>query len=144
MSKLRRQHSANTPSVVETKNLIDIKAKTGNVYESISIVAKRANQINVSLKEELLKLIDLTNSLLLLSKLANERKGVTALAEVRIDEVLFLYRIRKNSRSRMVDSLKLLDNFVSTPHVGGSSDEAIMSMGLSAIDNLYGLLKGRA
>lgn len=43
----------------------------------------------ISLKEELLKLIDLTNSLLLLSKLANERKGVTALAEVRIDEVLF-------------------------------------------------------
>ena len=37
----------------------------------------------------MLKLIDLTNSLLLLSKLANERKGVTALAEVRIDEVLF-------------------------------------------------------
>ena len=27
----------------------------------------------------------------------------------RIDEVLFLYRIRKNSRSRMVDSLKLLE-----------------------------------
>jgi len=43
----------------------------------------------ISIKEELLKLIDLTNSLLLLSKLANERKGVTALAEVRIDEVLF-------------------------------------------------------
>ncbi len=43
----------------------------------------------ISLKEELLKLIDLTNSLLLLSKLANERKGVTALTEVRIDEVLF-------------------------------------------------------
>lgn len=53
MSKLRRQHSANTASVIETKNLIDIKAKTGNLYESISIVAKRANQINVSLKEEL-------------------------------------------------------------------------------------------
>lgn len=42
-----------------------------------------------SLKEELLKLIDLTNSLLLLSKLANESKAVTAMNEVRIDEVLF-------------------------------------------------------
>jgi DNA-directed RNA polymerase subunit K/omega len=30
-----------------------IKAKTGNVYESIAIVAKRANQINIMLKEEL-------------------------------------------------------------------------------------------
>ena len=53
MSKLRRQLSANTASVVETKSLIDIKAKTGNLYESIAIVAKRANQINIALKEEL-------------------------------------------------------------------------------------------
>jgi DNA-directed RNA polymerase subunit K/omega len=53
MSKLRRQLSANTSSVVETKNLIDIKAQTGNLYESISIISKRANQINISLREEL-------------------------------------------------------------------------------------------
>src|SRR6187397_307878 len=53
MSKLRRQQSANTPNIVETKNLVDIKAKTGNLYESIAIVAKRANQINIALKEEL-------------------------------------------------------------------------------------------
>ena len=53
MSKLRRQLSANSISVVETKNLIDIKAKTGNLYESIAIVAKRANQINITIKEEL-------------------------------------------------------------------------------------------
>ena len=45
--------SANTTNVVEAKNLLDIKAPTGNLYESISIIAKRANQINVSLKEEL-------------------------------------------------------------------------------------------
>src|SRR6187200_2605538 len=53
MSKLRRQLSANTSNVAETRNLTDIKNKTGNLYESISIIAKRANQINVSLKEEL-------------------------------------------------------------------------------------------
>src|SRR5437763_5941114 len=53
MSKLRRQLSANTSNVVETRNLTDIKAKTGNLYESIAIVAKRANQINISVKEEL-------------------------------------------------------------------------------------------
>ena len=53
MSKLRRQMSANTASVVETKSLVDIKAKTGNLYESIAIVARRANQINISLREEL-------------------------------------------------------------------------------------------
>ena len=53
MSKLRRQLSVGTSNVVETKNLNDIKEKTGNLYESISIVGKRANQINISLKEEL-------------------------------------------------------------------------------------------
>jgi DNA-directed RNA polymerase subunit K/omega len=30
-----------------------MKGKTGNVYESIAIIAKRANQINITLKEEL-------------------------------------------------------------------------------------------
>lgn len=54
MSKLRKQWGANTTSnVVETKNLVDIKNKTGNIYESIAIVGKRANQINIVLKEEL-------------------------------------------------------------------------------------------
>src|SRR5213075_560011 len=53
MSKLRRQLSAGIANIVETKNLADIKEKTGNLYESIAIVGKRANQINISLKEEL-------------------------------------------------------------------------------------------
>src|SRR5690348_18227651 len=58
MSKLRRQQNSNTANVVETQNLIDIKNKTGNLYESITIVAKRANQINISLKEELHNKLD--------------------------------------------------------------------------------------
>ena len=53
MSKLRRQLSANTSSVVEPKKLSDLKDKTGNLYESIAVIAKRANQINITLKEEL-------------------------------------------------------------------------------------------
>ena len=53
MSKLRRQMGANTSSVVETKSLIDLKNQTGNLYESIAIIAKRANQINITIKEEL-------------------------------------------------------------------------------------------
>lgn len=53
MSKLRRQLSANIASVIETKNLLSIKQQTGNLYESINIISRRANQINVSLKEEL-------------------------------------------------------------------------------------------
>lgn len=58
MSKLRRQLSANTSNVVETRNLTDIKGKTGNLYESIAIVAKRANQINIAMKEELHNKLD--------------------------------------------------------------------------------------
>ncbi len=53
MSKLRRQLSSSTSNVVEPKSLFDIKEKTGNLYESIAIIAKRANQINISIKEEL-------------------------------------------------------------------------------------------
>ena len=53
MSKLRRQLSANTSNVIETKSLVAIKNKTGNLYESIAIISKRANQINITLKEEL-------------------------------------------------------------------------------------------
>ena len=53
MSKFRRQNSNNSVSVIEAKNLADIKGKTGNLYEAINIIAKRANQINVAIKEEL-------------------------------------------------------------------------------------------
>jgi len=53
MSRLRRQHSTNTTNNVETRDLNELRQKTGNVYESIAVIAKRANQINISLKEEL-------------------------------------------------------------------------------------------
>ena len=41
-----------------TRNIGDIEKKTGNVYESIVILSKRANQINVELKEELTAKLD--------------------------------------------------------------------------------------
>ncbi|MEO6917010.1 MAG: DNA-directed RNA polymerase subunit omega [Chitinophagaceae bacterium] len=53
MSKIRRQLSSVTANTAETKNLTDIKNKTGNLYESIAIIGKRANQINITMKEEL-------------------------------------------------------------------------------------------
>jgi DNA-directed RNA polymerase subunit K/omega len=58
MSKLRRQLSAGIANNVETKSLNDLKNKTGNIYESIAVIAKRANQINISLKEELHNKLD--------------------------------------------------------------------------------------
>lgn len=36
-----------------TRDVVDLEEKTGNVYESIAMLGKRANQINVELKEEL-------------------------------------------------------------------------------------------
>src|SRR3982751_926910 len=53
MSLLRRQLSTSTSNNIETRDVNELKLKTGNTYESIAIVAKRANQINISLKEEL-------------------------------------------------------------------------------------------
>lgn len=53
MSRSRRQLSIHTSNNVDTRNVNELKEKTGNVYESIAIIAKRANQINISLKEEL-------------------------------------------------------------------------------------------
>ncbi len=53
MSRSRRQLSTSTTNNVETRNLQDLKNKTGNLYASIAIIAKRANQINITIKEEL-------------------------------------------------------------------------------------------
>jgi len=53
MSRLRRQISSSTSNTAETKSLTQIKAPTGNIYESIAIIAKRANQINIAIREEL-------------------------------------------------------------------------------------------
>ena len=36
-----------------TRNLNEIDAPTGNLYESLAIIAKRANQISTEIKEEL-------------------------------------------------------------------------------------------
>ncbi|MCL6523328.1 MAG: DNA-directed RNA polymerase subunit omega [Thermoflavifilum sp.] len=53
MSKAKTSLVHHINPSIETRNVSDIKAKTGNIYESIAIIAKRANQINIALKEEL-------------------------------------------------------------------------------------------
>ncbi|HJT72793.1 MULTISPECIES: DNA-directed RNA polymerase subunit omega [Chitinophaga] len=53
MSKIKRGLTSSINPMVETKNTTEIKGKTGNLYESIAVIAKRANQINISVKEEL-------------------------------------------------------------------------------------------
>jgi DNA-directed RNA polymerase subunit K/omega len=43
----------NVPTNTITRKLSDIEEPTGNVYESVVAIAKRANQISTSLKQEL-------------------------------------------------------------------------------------------
>jgi DNA-directed RNA polymerase subunit K/omega len=58
MSLLRRQLNTNITNNIETRDINELKSKTGNIYESIAIIAKRANQINITLKEELHNKLD--------------------------------------------------------------------------------------
>jgi DNA-directed RNA polymerase subunit K/omega len=43
----------NADLTTTTRDLRDLDMKTGNLYESIAIVSKRANQISAEMKEEL-------------------------------------------------------------------------------------------
>jgi DNA-directed RNA polymerase subunit K/omega len=58
MSLLRRQLNTNIANNIETRDINELKSKTGNIYESIAIMSKRANQINISVKEELHNKLD--------------------------------------------------------------------------------------
>src|SRR5215203_1790739 len=58
MSLLRRQLSTSTSNNIETRDVNGLKNRTGNLYESIAVISKRANQINITLKEELHNKLD--------------------------------------------------------------------------------------
>ena len=45
----------NIPTNTVTRRLVDLDKETGNIYESINIIARRANQISAELKAELNK-----------------------------------------------------------------------------------------
>ncbi|MCS6992011.1 MAG: DNA-directed RNA polymerase subunit omega [Chitinophagales bacterium] len=51
MSMLKTDNT--TQGYLQPRNLTDLQAKTGNLYEAIVIIAKRANQIANNLREEL-------------------------------------------------------------------------------------------
>ncbi|WP_124979946.1 DNA-directed RNA polymerase subunit omega [Nonlabens xiamenensis] len=46
------------PNTTITYNRDDITSPTGNMYEAISIIAKRAEQINTDVKEELIEKLE--------------------------------------------------------------------------------------
>jgi len=43
------------PVNTTTRNIMDLCQETGNIYESVAIIAKRADQISVQIKEDLSK-----------------------------------------------------------------------------------------
>lgn len=40
-------------TTTETRNLADLSKENGNIYETVKILAKRANQISVEMKQDL-------------------------------------------------------------------------------------------
>jgi DNA-directed RNA polymerase subunit K/omega len=44
--------------LVETRDVIALKGKTGNLYESIAVISRRANQLSITMKEELHRKLD--------------------------------------------------------------------------------------
>ena len=44
---------SNSPNNTITRKLTDLDAKTGNIYESVVIISKRANQVASEIKQEL-------------------------------------------------------------------------------------------
>ncbi len=44
---------SSAPNTTITRDLQNIEKETGNIYESIVVISKRANQISVEMKEEL-------------------------------------------------------------------------------------------
>lgn len=55
---INKKALASVNPLVETRDVVAIKDKTGNLYESIVVMARRANQISVNMKEELHKKLD--------------------------------------------------------------------------------------
>ena len=54
---------SNIPTNTITRSIIDLEAQTGNIYESIVIISKRANQLAAETKQELTrKLADFSST----------------------------------------------------------------------------------
>lgn len=45
--------NSNIPTSTITRKLVDFDAETGNLYKSLNVISRRANQISVEVKQEL-------------------------------------------------------------------------------------------
>ena len=53
MSATKKEEGKVMSAYIETRNLDELAAKTGNLYKSINVIANRSSQMNTKLKEEL-------------------------------------------------------------------------------------------
>lgn len=52
------ENKTQVPTNTITRELRDLAAPTGNIYEAVMIIAKRANQISADIKQELSKKLE--------------------------------------------------------------------------------------
>jgi DNA-directed RNA polymerase subunit K/omega len=57
MSTSRKSITSLNP-LIETRDVVALKERTGNLYESIAVISRRANQVSVTMKEELHRKLD--------------------------------------------------------------------------------------
>jgi len=55
---MTKYRNSNAPSTTSTYNRNKIESPTENIYEAISIIAKRSNQINLDIRKELHEKLD--------------------------------------------------------------------------------------
>ena len=48
---------SNAPTNTVTRDMMKLSEETGNVYETVAIISKRANQISVEMKQDLEKIL---------------------------------------------------------------------------------------
>ena len=53
MSTIKKEEAKSMSAYIETRNLDDLAARTGNIYKSINVISARSSQMNTKMKEEL-------------------------------------------------------------------------------------------
>lgn len=66
---------SNAPTNTVTRDMMKLSEETGNVYETVAIISKRANQISVEMKQDLEK--KLQSSLLTMTTWRKSLKTVS-------------------------------------------------------------------
>uniref|UniRef100_UPI003FEE2E9A DNA-directed RNA polymerase subunit omega n=1 Tax=Candidatus Limisoma sp. TaxID=3076476 RepID=UPI003FEE2E9A len=70
---------SNAPLNTVTRDVIKLSQDTGNVYETVCIIAKRANQIAVEMKKELEKIL---HEVATLNENLEDECGIRGLVEI--------------------------------------------------------------